>query len=161
MLQITIGAGLCCKPSKMGGKINSALIDGGASFEYFTARVISGWRRRYGENSYQTSPALPYPKKEGSPLAVSAAGVFFCITRSTSHNRPIPIGQRERILKREKKSAFACEPGRHVFEWCSAHHAIECKLDYSPLLILLEQDDNVSLRASHGGQLLLPAAASA
>jgi hypothetical protein len=64
-------------------------------------------------------------------------------------------------LKREKKSAFACEPRRHVFEWCSARDTIEYKLHYSPLLILLECDENVSLRASHGGQLRLPAATSA
>jgi hypothetical protein len=64
-------------------------------------------------------------------------------------------------LKREKQSAFACEPRRHVFEWRAACYTIKCKLHYSPLFILLERDENVSLRASHGGQLLLPAAASA
>jgi len=58
-------------------------------------------------------------------------------------------------------TAFARELRRHVFEWCSARHTIECKLNYSPLLILFERGENVSLRAAHGGQLRLPAAASA
>lgn len=64
-------------------------------------------------------------------------------------------------LKREKKSAFAYQPRRHVLEHRSARLTIERKLDHSPLLILLQRDKNFSLRASHGGQLRLPAAASA
>ena len=71
------------------------------------------------------------------------------------------MGQQERTLNHEKKSAFAYEPRSHVHERCSARPAIEGKREYSPLLILLEQYANVGLRTSHGGQLRLPAAASA
>ena len=61
----------------------------------------------------------------------------------------------------EKKNAFVYEFRRHVFERGSAGHAIECKLVSSPLFILLERDKNGNLRATHSGQLQLPAAASA
>lgn len=63
-------------------------------------------------------------------------------------------------MKHEKKSAFAYERRRHVFERCYARHTIECTPNCSPLHILLERDADVILQATHSRQLLLPADAS-
>lgn len=137
-------------------------LTGCASFEYFTARVISRWRNRYGKIisgiAGVRTVRIYLNQKEISWQSVPRESLLrYTGPFKTAH---FQLGNLKG-LKREKKSAVAYQPRSHVLEHCSAGHTIERGLHSSPLFVLLERNQNGNLPTTHGGHLPVPASCTA